>query len=90
MNQPLYAADQGEMKYMSLVLVNERVSHYYSCFQNGKSHAMYISGVPGTGKTCTTMAVVGDIQATKAFTYVYVNAMEMLNAHQIFVNIYKK
>lgn len=50
---------------------------------------MYISGVPGAGKTSTTKTVVEELQETKEFTYVYANAMELMNPYQVFVVIYK-
>ncbi|MCP9258105.1 Origin recognition complex subunit 1 [Dirofilaria immitis] len=56
------------------------------------SQAMYISGVPGTGKTATVMQAVRHLKASEnfsAFDFVMVNAMELSNPKQIFVEIYQ-
>lgn len=50
---------------------------------------MYISGVPGTGKTATTQAVIKYVKKSNKFKYVAVNAMELMEPKQIFVEIYK-
>lgn len=55
------------------------------------SQALYISGVTGTGKTATVLQAVKHIQNSKSdldFNFVYINAMELVNPNQIFVQIY--
>uniref|UniRef100_A0A8R1HWP6 Origin recognition complex subunit 1 n=2 Tax=Caenorhabditis japonica TaxID=281687 RepID=A0A8R1HWP6_CAEJA len=57
--------------------------------KRGESSAMYISGVPGTGKTATLRAVVNAMQKNKKcpkFIYVEVNAM--IFKKTVFVELY--
>ncbi|KJH47821.1 ATPase, AAA family [Dictyocaulus viviparus] len=59
----------------------------------GTSSAMYISGVPGTGKTATVMSVVKQLMQDKScnkFIFVNVNAMEFVEPKRIFVEIYNQ
>ncbi|KAK6045497.1 ATPase, AAA family, partial [Cooperia oncophora] len=59
----------------------------------GTSSAMYISGVPGTGKTATVVSVVKQLSQNKScpkFSFVYVNAMEFVEPKKIFVAIYNQ
>ncbi|ETN78451.1 hypothetical protein NECAME_02888 [Necator americanus] len=59
----------------------------------GSSSAMYISGVPGTGKTATVMSVVKQLCRDKScnkFCFVTVNAMEFIEPKKIFVEIYNQ
>lgn len=51
---------------------------------------MYISGVPGTGKTASTQAVVKELAKEFNFNYVTVNAMELMDPKQLFIEIYKR
>ncbi|KAK6057019.1 hypothetical protein COOONC_05466 [Cooperia oncophora] len=54
---------------------------------------MYISGVPGTGKTATVVSVVKQLSQNKScpkFSFVYVNAMEFVEPKKIFVAIYNQ
>ncbi|KAL4002778.1 ATPase associated with various cellular activities (AAA) family protein [Acanthocheilonema viteae] len=63
-----------------------------SITNNAISQAMYVSGVPGTGKTATVLQAVRHLKASEnfpAFDFVNVNAMELTNAKQIFVKIYQ-
>uniref|UniRef100_A0A915Q8D4 Origin recognition complex subunit 1 n=1 Tax=Setaria digitata TaxID=48799 RepID=A0A915Q8D4_9BILA len=55
------------------------------------SQAMYISGVPGTGKTATVLQAVRHLKTKcfSAFDFVMVNAMELPDPNQIFVKIYQ-
>ncbi|CAI2348620.1 unnamed protein product [Caenorhabditis sp. 36 PRJEB53466] len=57
--------------------------------KKGESSAMYISGVPGTGKTATVRAVINSMQKNKKcpkFVYVEVNAMVFTKT--VFVEVY--
>ncbi|XGW16664.1 hypothetical protein V3C99_001815 [Haemonchus contortus] len=59
----------------------------------GTSSAMYISGVPGTGKTATVVSVVKHLSQNKLcnpFSFVYVNAMEFVEPKKIFIAIYNQ
>uniref|UniRef100_A0AC34R9L9 Origin recognition complex subunit 1 n=1 Tax=Panagrolaimus sp. JU765 TaxID=591449 RepID=A0AC34R9L9_9BILA len=55
---------------------------------NFSTHSIYISGVPGTGKTACVKHVVENIKK-KDFTYVYVNGLELVQPNHIFIEIYK-
>jgi origin recognition complex subunit 1 len=56
---------------------------------------MYVSGVPGTGKTLTTRQVVMCLQdamqhkAVPNFRFIEVNAFQVTEPHQIYKLIYK-
>ncbi|KAK5979194.1 Origin recognition complex subunit 1 [Trichostrongylus colubriformis] len=59
----------------------------------GTSSAMYISGVPGTGKTATVISVVEQLSLDKScnkFVFVCVNAMEFVEPRKIFIAIYNQ
>ncbi|KAK6018646.1 ATPase, AAA family [Ostertagia ostertagi] len=59
----------------------------------GTSSAMYISGVPGTGKTATVVSVVKQLSQDKTcnkFSFVCVNAMEFVEPKKIFIAIYNQ
>ncbi|CAH2000719.1 unnamed protein product [Acanthoscelides obtectus] len=54
---------------------------------------MYISGVPGTGKTATVTSVINDLQENKkvpSFTFVSINGMRLTEPRQAYVEIYKQ
>ena len=42
---------------------------------SGSSSSLYISGMPGTGKTANTMQVISKIRKTIKFDFVLINAM---------------
>lgn len=58
---------------------------------------MYISGLPGTGKTATVQAVLGTMtdgdsktqQKHQSFKTIFVNGMQVSDPKQVYVNIYK-
>lgn len=55
---------------------------------------MYISGVPGTGKTATVTQVMRHLQAASAakhipnFKYIEINGMRLSDPHQAYVQLY--
>ncbi|XP_058819220.1 origin recognition complex subunit 1 isoform X2 [Topomyia yanbarensis] len=57
---------------------------------------MYVSGVPGTGKTATTSAVVRALQASAKeeeipkFEFVEINGMRLTEPRQAYVHIYRQ
>lgn len=57
---------------------------------------MYISGVPGTGKTATVTAVINylkyeaSIQKLSKFNYVEINGMKLTEPRQAYIQIYKQ
>uniref|UniRef100_A0AC35FIB7 Origin recognition complex subunit 1 n=1 Tax=Panagrolaimus sp. PS1159 TaxID=55785 RepID=A0AC35FIB7_9BILA len=62
--------------------------------QNSSVHnrSIYISGVPGTGKTACVTKVIQKLQLQKKpvfkFTYVYVNGLELVKPQHVFSEIY--
>uniref|UniRef100_A0A0N4ZEY8 Origin recognition complex subunit 1 n=1 Tax=Parastrongyloides trichosuri TaxID=131310 RepID=A0A0N4ZEY8_PARTI len=54
------------------------------------SSAMYISGVPGAGKTASTIQVIKEAQKSKSkkFTFCYVNGMELPQPNRVFVEVH--
>jgi origin recognition complex subunit 1 len=56
---------------------------------------MYISGVPGTGKTATVHEVIRQLEATNQaghipdFNYIEINGMKLTDPHQAYVQIHK-
>lgn len=54
---------------------------------------MYISGVPGTGKTATVHEVIrslqqaADLDEIPQFRYIEINGMKMTDPHQAYVQI---
>lgn len=54
---------------------------------------MYVSGVPGTGKTATVTAVIRALQSDKkltAFEYVEINGMKITEPRQAYVQMYRQ
>ena len=56
----------------------------------GKSRAIYVSGVPGTGKTASVKQVLREMEQEHKFRYLEVNAMKLHDPHQVFVDIYQR
>ncbi|KAH7730885.1 origin recognition complex subunit 1 [Aphelenchoides avenae] len=54
-----------------------------------KSQVLYVSGVPGTGKTATVLKVVRDLEQELPgkFTFIYANALEFGEPKQIFPHV---
>lgn len=56
---------------------------------------MYISGVPGTGKTATVHEVIRSLQEASengtlpTFNFISINGMKLTEPRQAFVQIYK-
>ncbi|CAK8672967.1 unnamed protein product [Clavelina lepadiformis] len=63
---------------------------------SGTGGCMYISGVPGTGKTATMTEVLSSLQRAvdddglEAFDYVEINGMRLTEPHQAYVSILKQ
>ncbi|XP_029001649.1 origin recognition complex subunit 1 [Betta splendens] len=63
---------------------------------DGTGGCMYISGVPGTGKTATVHEVmrclqhVADVDEIPPFNFVEINGMKMTDPHQAYVQILQK
>ncbi|CAL8309889.1 unnamed protein product [Lota lota] len=67
-----------------------------SKIMDGTGGCMYISGVPGTGKTATVHEVVHSLQRAAdaddipSFNFVEINGMKMTDPHQAYVQILQK
>ncbi|XP_064626056.1 origin recognition complex subunit 1-like isoform X2 [Lineus longissimus] len=63
---------------------------------DGTGGCMYISGVPGTGKTATVHEVIRQLEATNQaghipdFNYIEINGMKLTDPHQAYVQIHKQ
>uniref|UniRef100_A0A8C5BB31 Origin recognition complex subunit 1 n=1 Tax=Gadus morhua TaxID=8049 RepID=A0A8C5BB31_GADMO len=63
---------------------------------DGTGGCMYISGVPGTGKTATVHEVIRSLQRASdaddvpAFNFIEINGMKMTDPHQAYVQILQK
>lgn len=56
----------------------------------GSMEVLYMSGMPGTGKTACTLEVLGQLQATKglpSFSFVHINAMRLGTPAAVFSEI---
>ncbi|TKR83139.1 hypothetical protein L596_016776 [Steinernema carpocapsae] len=61
--------------------------------KNGESQSMYISGVPGTGKTATVLQVARMYEEQKSspkFHFIHVNAMELSDPKMFFAAVFKQ
>jgi Cdc6-like AAA superfamily ATPase len=58
----------------------------------GSSSSMYISGMPGTGKTATTLEVIKkmNMERKQKFKFIHVNGMQLNNSSVIYSLIYKE
>uniref|UniRef100_A0A914DQH0 Origin recognition complex subunit 1 n=1 Tax=Acrobeloides nanus TaxID=290746 RepID=A0A914DQH0_9BILA len=66
-------------------------SFFESCLEkDAESQALYISGVPGTGKTATVLKVKNDLEQSNNFTFVHINGLEVTDPKAIFVSVYQQ
>ena len=56
----------------------------------GSSSSLYISGMPGTGKTATTMELIRDLKAKYKFSFLSINAMQLTNPNLVYTIIFEK
>ena len=58
----------------------------------GSSTSLYISGMPGTGKTATTLEVIQNLNSErkKKFRFIHVNGMQLNNSSVMYTLIYKE
>jgi origin recognition complex subunit 1 len=56
----------------------------------GSSSSLYISGMPGTGKTATTLEVIESLKKNKKlkFDFLHINAMQLTNPNLVYTIIY--
>lgn len=59
---------------------------------HGSSTSLYISGMPGTGKTATTLEVIKNLQATykKKIKFIHMNGMQLNNVNIMYSLIYQQ
>ena len=61
----------------------------------GAGSALYLSGMPGTGKTATVMEVVRELRQRahaghlRPFSFVNINAMRLTHPYQLYTQVYK-
>lgn len=60
--------------------------------KKGKSSTLYISGVPGTGKTATFMEVIKEQQSIngKDLLFIHINSLHLSNAEEVYSLISKQ
>jgi len=61
----------------------------------GSSSSLYISGMPGTGKTATTLEVIRNLIAQfkrtrKSFEFIHINAMSLTNPNLVYTILAEK
>ena len=63
--------------------------------QRGRTDTMYISGMPGTGKTATVLEVIRELTAQETlgninhFTFIHINGMAIENPFMVYTILYK-
>lgn len=78
----------------------KKITHYLSSglSHKGSSSSLYISGMPGTGKTATTLEVIRNIiEQRKAgskklpnFEFIHINAMSLTNPNLVYTILAEK
>ena len=63
----------------------------------GQSSSLYISGMPGTGKTATTLEVIRSLltnqkskKPTNKFDFIHINAMSLTNPNLVYTILAEK
>lgn len=57
----------------------------------GSSSSLYISGMPGTGKTATTMEIINNLDSKKMhFEFIHINAMSLTNPNLVYTILSEK
>ena len=57
---------------------------------NGSSSSLYISGMPGTGKTATTLEIVRNLRKKQKFEFIHINAMSLTNPSLVYTILHDK
>ncbi|KAL4429660.1 hypothetical protein ABPG74_017069 [Tetrahymena malaccensis] len=72
-------------KQQILEFINEGLKN------NGISNCLYISGVPGIGKTASFLEVIKKLQKEKKdqFTFIHINAMNLSNPENLYYILFK-
>lgn len=56
----------------------------------GSSSSLYISGMPGTGKTATTLETIRNLRRKKDnFSFLHINAMSLTNPNLVYTIIHQ-
>ena len=57
----------------------------------GSSSSLYISGMPGTGKTATTLEIINKLKHDKKldFKFLHINAMSLTNPNLVYTVIHE-
>lgn len=59
----------------------------------GQSSSLYISGMPGTGKTATTLHIISKLRKSKSikeFDFIHINAMQLTNPNLVYTILAEK
>lgn len=56
----------------------------------GSSSSLYISGMPGTGKTATTLEIMRQFISKKKFEFIHINAMSLTNPNLVYTILAEK
>lgn len=56
----------------------------------GSSSSLYISGMPGTGKTATTLQTINRLREKHKFEYLLINAMSLTNPNLVYTILHEK
>ncbi len=106
MSRPLVAATNGYDAACQKLQLNaipdflpcrdkerEQITNYIKegLKNHGSSSSLYISGMPGTGKTATTLEVIESLRRTKKykFKFLHINAMTLGNPNLVYSIIYQ-
>lgn len=71
-------------------------SHLLTALEEGRGECLYISGVPGTGKTATVMRVIHTLECDSrdgtvpAFDFVSINGMKLTDPNQAYVTLWRE
>lgn len=70
-------------KSMIVEFLKHGISH------RGSSSSLYISGMPGTGKTATTLEVIRNLKAVFNFEFLHINGMALTNPNLVYTIIFE-
>ena len=56
----------------------------------GSSSSLYVSGMPGTGKTATILEIMREFVKKRNFEFIHINAMSLTNPHLVYTILAEK